>query len=155
MSEIVRFSVSVERDLFERFDDFCREEHFATRSEAVRQLMREILTRRAWLEDAQDVAGTLTLLYDHHREQLRDQLIELQHDHHDVIASTMHVHLTHDLCLEVVALRGSASRIRELVARLKGLKGVHRGEWVLAGIPGDPRHASPASRKRRNHATDS
>lgn len=149
MSEIVRFSVSVESDLFERFDRFCQEEHFATRSEAVRQLMRELLTRRAWLQDSHDVAGTLTLLYDHHREQLRDQLAELQHEHHEVVVSTMHVHLTHDLCLEVVVLRGPAARIRELVARLKGLKGVHRGEWVLAGVPEGTPHSHAGKKRAR------
>ena len=64
MSRIVRFSVSLEQDLLKKFQRFCREEHFATRSEAIRQLIHDFLARRAWVEDADDVVGTLTLVYD-------------------------------------------------------------------------------------------
>ena len=99
MSEIVRFSVSLEDDLLEQFDRFCSDEEFATRSEAVRQLIRDTLTTRAWESESGDVAGTLTLVYDHHRPQLRDRLVELQHDHTDLVVATLHAHLTHDLCL--------------------------------------------------------
>ena len=90
MSEIVRFSVSLEDDLLAQFDRFCTEQHFATRSEAVRQLIRDKLTAHAWASDAQDVAGTLTLVYDHHRPQLRDHLTALQHDHMEMVVSTLH-----------------------------------------------------------------
>ena len=113
MSEIVRFSVSLEDDLLEQFDRYCTEQHFATRSEAVRQLIRDKLTAHAWESDAQDVAGTLTLVYDHHRQQLRDQLTALQHDHMELVISTLHAHLTHDLCLEVIVLRGPAARLQQ------------------------------------------
>ncbi|GAB6165100.1 nickel-responsive transcriptional regulator NikR [Thermostilla marina] len=132
MSRIVRLSISLEEDLLEEFDRFCRDERFATRSEAVRQLIRETLTRRAWMDDAGDVAGTLTLVFDHHRAKLRDQLLELQHDAGDLIVSTMHTHLTHSLCMEVIVLRGPAVRVREVAAQLKGLKGIFRGELVIA-----------------------
>jgi len=74
MSEITRFSVSLENDLLEKFDHYCKEQHFATRSEAVRQLIRDTLTAHAWEAESQDAAGTLTLVYDHHRQQLRDHL---------------------------------------------------------------------------------
>ncbi len=132
MSEIVRFSVSLEDDLLEQFDRYCREEQFATRSEAVRQLIRDTLTRRAWESQTQTAAGTLTLVYDHHRPQLRDQLVHVQHDHTDLIVSSMHAHLTHDLCLEVIVLRGPAGQLREIAAQLRGLKGIHKGELVMA-----------------------
>ena len=100
MSEIVRFSVSVEDDLLREFDQYCEQEKFATRSEAVRQLIRDRLTDRAWATGAQEVAGTLTLVYDHHRAQLSDRLMEVQHDHTDLIVSTLHSHLSHEYCLE-------------------------------------------------------
>lgn len=135
MSKIVRFSISLERDLLKKFQRFCREERFATRSEAIRQLIHDFLARRAWVEDAEDVAGTLTLVYDHHRSQLRDQLMKLQHDHTDLIVSTLHAHLTAHLCLEVIVLRGPAKQLREIAARLRGLKGVHKGELVIAAVP--------------------
>ena len=74
MPGVVRFSVSLEDDLLEQFDRYCTAEHFATRSEAIRQLLRDKLTQNAWQSDSKDAAGTLTLVYDHHRAQLRDHL---------------------------------------------------------------------------------
>lgn len=137
MSGIVRFSVSVEGELLDKFDQFCAEEHFATRSEAVRQLIREMLTRRAWEADTREVAGTLTLVYDHHRSQLRDRLMELQHDNTDLVVSTLHTHLSHDVCLEVIVLRGPASRLQSLASQLRGMKGVFKGELVMASAEGE------------------
>lgn len=138
MSEIVRFSVSLEDDLLERFDRFCQQEHYATRSEAIRQLLREKLTTEAWESDAGDVAGTLTLVYDHHRGQLRDNLMELQHHHPDMVISTLHAHLDHDLCLEVIVLRGPARQLRQMAAQLRGLKGIHTGKLVIASAEVSP-----------------
>ena len=123
MSDIMRFSVSVESDLMELFDKYCQQEQFATRSEAVRQLIRDMLTRRAWESGDQEVAGSLTLIYDHHRSQLRDQLVQLQHDNTELIVSTLHAHLTHDVCMEVIVLRGPAGKLQQIASRLKGLKG--------------------------------
>lgn len=132
MSEIVRFSVSLEGDLLEKFDEFCSREQFATRSEAVRQLIREMLTRQAWESGAQEVVGTLTLVYDHHRRQLSDRLMEVQHDNTDLVIATLHSHLSHDLCLEVIVLRGPADRLQSIAGQLKGLKGIHKGDLVIA-----------------------
>lgn len=132
MTEIVRFSVSVEEDLLDKFDEYCRQEQFATRSEAVRQLIRDRLTSRVWETGSHEVAGTLTLVYDHHHAQLGKRLTRLQHDNTDLIVSTTHIHLTRDLCLEVIILRGSADRLQQIAAQLKGLKGIHKGELVMA-----------------------
>jgi CopG family nickel-responsive transcriptional regulator len=132
MAEIVRFSVSAEEDLLEQFDEYCRQEQFVTRSEAVRQLIRDRLTSRGWEAGSRAAAGTLTLVYDHHHAQLGKRLTKLQHAHTDLIVSTTHVHLTHDLCLEVIILRGSADRLQQIAAQLKGLKGIHKGELVMA-----------------------
>jgi CopG family transcriptional regulator, nickel-responsive regulator len=136
MPNIVRFSVSLEDDLLEQFDGYCRAGQFATRSEAIRQLIRERLTVQAWEADCGDAAGTLTLVYDHHRPQLRDHLTRLQHDNTDLVISTMHAHLTHDLCLEVIVLRGPASRLQTIASQLRGLKGILKGELVMASAEG-------------------
>ena len=132
MSEIVRFSVSLENDLLEQFDRFCSDEKYATRSEAVRQLIRDTLTTRAWESESRDVAGTLTLVYDHHRPQLRDRLVEVQHQHTELVVATLHAHLTHDLCLEVIVLRGPAGQLRDIALQLRGQKGIYKGELVMA-----------------------
>lgn len=129
---VVRFSVSLEPDLLAKFDTFCTEEKYATRSEAVRQLLREKLTDHGWAADAEDAAATLTIVYDHHKSNLMERLIDIQHRHAELVVSTMHVHLDHDLCLEVIVLRGRAKRLQEMAAELKGLKGIHQGQLVMA-----------------------
>ena len=147
MSDIVRFSVSVEKDLLKLFDQYCRQEQCATRSEAVRQLIRNMLTRREWESGVREAAGSLTLIYDHHRSQLRDQLMELQHDNTDLIVATLHAHLTHDVCMEVIVLRGPAGKLQQIASRLKGLKGIHQGELVMTSTTqgtGDAASLSPA-----------
>jgi CopG family nickel-responsive transcriptional regulator len=132
VSSLVRFSVSLESDLLEQFDRYIHEQKFATRSEAVRQLLRETLTTHAFAEDAADAVGTLTIVYDHHRSSLMEKLMDLQHEHAEMVVSTMHIHLDHDHCLEVIALRGRAGALQRMAAALKGLKGIHQGELVLA-----------------------
>lgn len=132
MSELVRFSVSLEADLLERFDHFYRERKLATRSEAVRQLIRERLTEQAWTANASDVAASLTLVYDHHKTQLTEKLLDIQHKNAHTVIASMHVHLTHDLCLEVIVLRGSALELQSLAAELSGMKGIHQAQLVVA-----------------------
>jgi CopG family nickel-responsive transcriptional regulator len=132
VSEIVRFSVSLEADLLRHFDHYCKEGKFATRSEAIRQLLRETLTAHSWESDAQDAAATLTLVYDHHRTRLTERLLELQHRHTDMVISTMHVHLDHHNCLEVIVLRGPAGTLQKMGSELRGLKGIQSGRLVLA-----------------------
>jgi CopG family nickel-responsive transcriptional regulator len=132
VSNIVRFSVSLEDDLLEQFDRYCREGQYPTRSEAIRQLLRERLTDHAWESDADNAAATLTLVYDHHRRNLTDRLVELQHDHADQVVATTHVHLSHDTCLEVIILRGQAAALAQVARDLRGLKGIYKAQLVLA-----------------------
>jgi len=132
MWEITRFSISLEDDLLQQFDRYCEQQKFATRSEAVRQMIRDTLTAEAWEADTSEVAGTLTLVYDHHRSQLSNRMTKLQHDHTDLVVSTLHTHLSHDLCLEVIVLKGSAGKLRDIAAQLRGMKGIYKGELVMA-----------------------
>jgi CopG family nickel-responsive transcriptional regulator len=132
MSDIVRFSVSLEDDLLQQFDRYCEEEQYATRSEAIRQILRDTLTRRAWSAESHEAAGTLTLVYDHHRAQLRDRLMEVQHANTHLIVGTFHAHLSHELCLEVIILRGPAGELQRIASQLRGLKGIFKGELVMA-----------------------
>jgi len=138
MSELVRFSVSLESDLLAKFDRFCQEGKLATRSEAIRQLLREKLTSEAWEAAATEVAASLTLIYDHHRAKLTDKMINIQHDHSECVVSTMHVHLSHDMCMELIALRGPAEALQHLAAELSGLKGIHQAQLVVVNAEHTP-----------------
>ena len=132
VAELMRFSVSLEADLLEEFDRFCERGKFATRSEAIRQLLREKLTAAAWESEADDIAASLTLVYDHHRTKLTERMLEVQHSHGDSVVATMHVHLDHDLCMETIALRGPAGDLQRLAAELSGMKGIRQAQLVIA-----------------------
>lgn len=146
MADLTRFSVSLEADLLEAFDTYVRDGSFATRSEAIRQILRRTLTSDAFEGDDTPVTATLTLVYDHHRPHLVEKLLHLQHEHAGQVVSSMHVHLDHERCMEVIVLKGPGGDLRQLAASLRGLKGVHAGELTLAetAAPGKEfRHAHP------------
>ncbi len=132
MSELVRFSVSLEADLLEKFDRHCAEGRFPTRSEAIRQLLHQTLSQQEWETDAREMTATLILVYDHHRAGLPEKLTNLQHDYGGLVVATTHVHLDHDHCMEVVILRRRGSQLRKFASEARGLKGVQKGELVLA-----------------------
>ena len=136
MSDLVRFSVSLESELLERFDRFCDAGRFATRSEGIRQLLHRALVDEAWDENAGEALATLTIVYDHHRPGLVANLLEAQHAHAGLVVSSLHVHLDHAHCLEVIVLKGSATDLRAMAARLRGLKGIRCGDLAVAHVPG-------------------
>ena len=138
MSDLTRFSVSLETDLLDAFDRYVKDGAFATRSEAIRQLLRQTLTRDAFEGDDRPVTATLTLVYDHHRPHLVEKLLSLQHDHAGQVVASMHVHIDHARCMEVIVLRGAGAVLRMLAAALRGLKGVHAGELTLAETADPP-----------------
>jgi CopG family nickel-responsive transcriptional regulator len=140
MSEVVRFSVSLEPELLQAFDRFRESDRDATRSDAVRQLIREKLTSAAWQSNAAHVSATLVLVYDHHKTTLTNRMLDVQHDHGDLVVSSMHVHLDHDLCMEAIALRGPARKVQALAAALSGLKGIHQSQLVIARADDSRRH---------------
>ena len=107
MSELVRFGVSIDRDLLENYDALIAERGYATRSEALRDLIRDALIQQK-IEMQTDIRalGSLTLIYDHHARNLAQEMGAIQHDFHDNILSVMHLHVSHDDCLEIIALSG-------------------------------------------------
>jgi len=84
-----------------------------------------------WEKEDKEVAGTVTLIYDHHVRGLSDLLLELQHSYHHLILSTMHMHLDHHNCLEVLAVKGTAGEVREVAERLISVKGVKHGRLTI------------------------
>jgi CopG family nickel-responsive transcriptional regulator len=124
MSELVRVSISLEQELAEQLDRLQRDTKYTTRSELVRDLIRQRLVEQQWADNREVVVGTITLVYDHHARQLADKLVDIQHDHHDDILATTHVHLTHDLCAEMIMVRGPAQSARQLADALGQQRGV-------------------------------
>ena len=132
MSGVTRFGVSLDERLLAKFDRLIDGKGYANRSEAIRDLIRESLVREQWELGDADAVGTLTLVYDHETRELEERLTELQHAHYQAIVSTLHVHLDHRLCLEVMALRGKPAELQRFSARLIGMKGVKHGQLVLS-----------------------
>lgn len=131
MSGLIRFGISMEKELLARLDQEIVKRGYPNRSEAIRDLIRNQLVELDWSQDDEEVAGTITIIYDHHVKGLSDLLLELQHDHHEMIISVMHVHLEHDHCLEVMVIKGRASEARDLAGRLIGVKGVKHGKLTI------------------------
>lgn len=132
MSDLVRFGIAIDGELLERFDERIAEKGYGNRSEAIRDLIRADLLERSADPDA-PATGTLTLVYDHHVRELTEKLTEMQHDLGHHVVSTLHVHLDHDHCLEVVVLRGPAGMIEKSAHRIVATKGVMHGRLTLTG----------------------
>ena len=130
-SELMRFGVSMENDLLEKFDALCAARGYRNRSEAIRDMVRNLLIENALQEESTEGVGTLTLVYNHHQRELEEKLTNYQHDHLNEIISTVHVHLSRHLCLEVLILRGKAKEIRKVADGLIATKGVQHGKLVL------------------------
>ncbi|HOX04905.1 MAG TPA: nickel-responsive transcriptional regulator NikR [Planctomycetota bacterium] len=131
MGRVSRASISLEPELFEQFDAFAATSGYATRSEAVKALMRSALVQQEW-QGGRDVAGAIVMVYDHHRGSIVKKLTDVQHDFGELIVCSQHVHLDHHHCMEVVVVRGAAARIRQLLAGLKAVKGVKHSALMTA-----------------------
>jgi CopG family nickel-responsive transcriptional regulator len=130
--ELERISLAIEKDLIERFDALVARTGATNRSEAIRDLIRRRLVEDEWERGRREAVASLTLVYDHGKRDLSDRITATGHDHHHEILATMHVHLDHDACLEVMALRGRPSELRHIADHLIGLKGVKHGQLVMS-----------------------
>lgn len=132
MKKVVRFGVSIEKDLVKRFDELTKRENYPNRSEAFRDLIREKLVREEWAQGKQEVAGVVTLVYDHHKRDVRNQLEDVQHNFHALVVAAQHIHLDHDNCLEMIVIRGNPRKVQDLGNRMKSIKGVKYGQLSMA-----------------------
>ena len=131
MPELVRFGVSIERELLAKFDRLIKGENYPNRSEAFRDLIRENLVKKEWTE-GEEVAGAITIVYDHHRRELVNKLTDIQHDFHELIVSSQHIHMDEDNCLEIIAVKGNPKRIEKLAFKMKAAKGVKHSSLTMA-----------------------
>ena len=133
MSRLVRFGVSIERRLLDAFDRQLVRRGYGNRSEAIRDLIRESLARESWEENGAG-AGAIVLVYDHHRKDLTNRLVDIQHETLGIVVSNLHVHLDHQNCLEVIVVKGRADEITRLADALRSLKGVSHCSVAPVGL---------------------
>lgn len=127
-----RITISLDGPLADAFDALTRDQGYASRSEAVRDLVRAAVDARAVSAgEAGDCVATLSYVYDHHARALVLRLLDISHDHHALIVSTTHVHLDHDSCLETMMLRGPVAAVRALAERVRAERGVRFGALNL------------------------
>jgi CopG family nickel-responsive transcriptional regulator len=131
VGKLVRFGVAMDEELLDRFDALVAGRGSATnRSEAVRDLVRDALVDAEWEDPDDEIVGTITMVFDHHANDLTDKLDSVQHAHHEKVVSSMHVHLDAHNCLEVIVVRGPSSQVRAIAETLIGTKGVKHGKLV-------------------------
>ncbi|MGA8707867.1 MAG: nickel-responsive transcriptional regulator NikR [Steroidobacteraceae bacterium] len=131
-----RFTISLDKALAKAFDSHIKQRGYSTRSEAVRDILRELLQRHEQSRENSDgfCVASLSYVYNHHERQLAERLATLHHAHHELTAATMHVHLDHDQCLETVSLRGPAKAVRQFAEEVIAEKGVRHGQINLVSV---------------------
>jgi CopG family transcriptional regulator, nickel-responsive regulator len=137
--DLIRFGVSIGEGLLEQFDSLIDRKGYTNRSEAIRDLIRDRLVDVEMQDrtDTRRAVGTITLVYDHHTREIGDRLTDIAHDNHELILSSMHAHLTHSSCLEVIIVRGCGKEIRALADLILSIKGVTHGKLVITGFAED------------------
>lgn len=131
MSELTRIGVAIDGDLLGQFDALTAKRGYGSRSEAFRDLIRDALVQDRWSAGTGLVVGVITLVYDHHVRLLSEKLTAIQHEFHHAMLSTLHVHLDHDHCLEVIVVRGRADQVRQVADALTSMKGVKHGQLTV------------------------
>lgn len=128
---VVRFGVSLEKELLDALDEYAAGNQFSNRSQAIRHLINQNIALKKW-QCNHIVAGSITLVYDHHKRDLVNNLTDIQHDFHHVILSSLHFHLNHDNCMEIIAVKGEAATLTELSDKLIAIKGIQHGKLTMS-----------------------
>ena len=123
MSEVFRFGISLPKDLIDKFDNLIKGKEYTNRSKAFGDLIRQEWVKKQW-QEGKEIAGAITLIYNHHKRELLNKITDVQHDFQKVIISTQHIHLDHNNCLEIVAIKGNPKEAQKLTDTLKSIKGV-------------------------------
>lgn len=131
--QVKRFGVSLEEDILNELDKMVVKHSFPNRSQAIRHLIKTNLISDK-IDENKVVAGSIVIVYDHHKRELNNKLMHIQHDYHDLILSTLHVHLEHDLCLETIAVKGKAKKLLELSDKIIATKGIKHGKLVMTDM---------------------
>ncbi len=130
---LVRFGVGIDEEILKALDSFVVDNNLPNRSQAIRHLVEKNTVEKKW-QCNHVVAGAIVLLYDHHKGDVTIKLNDVQHAYFDVILSSQHFHLSHDNCLEIVAVKGEASKLTELSDKLIGIKGIIHGKLIMSRV---------------------
>lgn len=149
--ELVRFGVAFPAPLIEQFDQYIVEQGYSNRSEAIRDMARNALLEPSLLHADEIVAGTIVMVYDHHVRELPLELMELQHDHERDIISTMHVHLNHDQCLEIIVVRGKYAALEILHKKIQVHKGVSYAKLSVTYVDNQGSHSHDHEHNHVSH----
>jgi CopG family nickel-responsive transcriptional regulator len=148
-----RITMSLDESLARDFDELAKERGYASRSEAMRDLLRrEIEAHRHQRDGKSYCVASLSYVYSHHERKLAERIMESQHRHHDLVVSTMHVHLDHDHCLETVVLRGAAGVVREYAQSVQAERGVRHGLLNLVRVEPTSAHYRLAPHRHPGHS---
>ncbi len=128
---VVRFGVSLEKELLKELDDYVQDNQLANRSQGIRHLLNNNIVKKKWRCNNM-VAGSLTLVYNPQKRGIINKLANIQHEYHHVILSSQHFHLDHDNCLDIIAIKGKAAVLTELADKLKSLKGLQHGMLTMS-----------------------
>ena len=128
---VARITISLPSELLRQLDDVFERKRCKNRSLAMADMIRNHLVEDRWKSGDEEIAGTITLVYDHHKQNVQAVLTDIQHEHHEAIVSTLHVHLDHHNCMEVLVVRGMASVIQKIADALIGSKGVKHGKLTV------------------------
>jgi CopG family nickel-responsive transcriptional regulator len=131
MEKVVRFGVSLEPELLKKFDKLIRKKCYGSRSEAIRDLIRDETVKEVLEKENEEVVGTLTIVYDHDASNVTNKLLEVQHSHHKNILSTMHLHLDEHNCLEVLVVSGKVKDVQNIADSITSIKGVKHGKLTV------------------------
>lgn len=134
LDDTVRFSISINRKLLEKFDEVIKEKKYKKRSKAIRDLIRDFLIEEEWEKSEGEVMGALTLLYSHETRGVIEKLIDIQHERYANIISTMHIHLDEHNCMEIIAIKGFPKEVTEISESLISCRGVKHGKLVMSSL---------------------
>ena len=127
---VVRFGVSLDKEIMYALDDYVSANNFPNRSQAIRNLIEKYAVEQKWQCD-NEVAGAIVIVYDHHKRNIDNEINKVQHNYHHLILSTQHLHLNHETCLETIAVKGKANELTQLADKIITLKGIHHGKLVM------------------------
>ena len=135
MENIIRFSVSLPKQLLDELDSKISAQGYASRSEFTRDLIREKIVNDSWKDAEEELIGVLTLVYLHHQNDLVVKMIDIEHKANLNIVCATHIHIDHNNCLETLILRGKAGIIEKFSEKIGGLKGVKFSKLTKAAVP--------------------